>query len=677
MPAHENVAGNAIEGGLAIAGNCAIFRSWNTGDLLTATDLTTSFTQVGVTNMTQTCIDDFSIDTNQFRSTVDPYPGSVASLPTSGAGELERIRYVLKKIAGWTQWYAHTEALAFPGDVSTVGDLTVGDQLKVTGVGPHAIGGATISTSQLRMQGTLATGRRGLELLTRLQPGDNLDAFLVQIAGTIDKSGAGTHADFAALELEPPTITAGVAALTNATTLKITGAPTGGTNNYTLWVAAGVSRLDEKILFGANSALGGASGDTAIYRTAAGFLQFQGFTGGYSWVNNANSSERMRLTDGGILALGTTQTAGAAAGYLVLANNKALAGVNAAGTSSRELVSYDAADRLRLGPLIELIMIGSPASSTGAAAGDVVFANDKSVRFTNAAGTSAVSVLSLNASNTLFVGAGAGVIAFGSPVSIGGAAAGDVVLASASVVRAANNAGTSTVRLIDKNTSDEVLVGGGGSVVRLAGDTFTVNASGKITEYTNAAPTDGQLLIGGTAAGNFTAATLTAGTGITITNGNNTITIANSGSTALNINNTSQATTGTVKETLATFSIPANTLSANTKTLRIKAWFITAANANSKTMGIDFGATTVATFTTSQSGHFTHLEAIVSRTSANNQTWVGKADSWNAANGFAANYTQGTSTETDTGAITLNVFGTTPTAAGDVTFKGVIVELLG
>lgn len=53
-----------------------------------------------------------------------------------------------------------------------------------------------------------------------------------------------------------------------------------------------------------------------------------------------------------------------------------------------------------------------------------------------------------------------------------------------------------------------------------------LRAVGKVTLYNNAAPTDGQLLIGDTAEGAFDAASLTAGTGITITPGAGAITIA-------------------------------------------------------------------------------------------------------------------------------------------------------
>ena len=58
---------------------------------------------------------------------------------------------------------------------------------------------------------------------------------------------------------------------------------------------------------------------------------------------------------------------------------------------------------------------------------------------------------------------------------------------------------------------------------------FNLNSSGRITRYNDAAPTNGQVLIGDTAAGYFKAATLTQGAGITITNGAGTITIAASG----------------------------------------------------------------------------------------------------------------------------------------------------
>src|SRR2546428_11279206 len=106
-------------------GNCAIFRSWVTNDLLTASDLTTSSTRVGVSNMTPTCMDDYAADITQFRLFTDPYPGAVASLPTSLAGELERIRFVIRKVFGFSQWYTHTEPVMLPAGTNLIGQVAI------------------------------------------------------------------------------------------------------------------------------------------------------------------------------------------------------------------------------------------------------------------------------------------------------------------------------------------------------------------------------------------------------------------------------------------------------------------------------------------------------------------------------------------------------------------------
>src|SRR5881396_3712268 len=59
-------------------------------------------------------------------------------------------------------------------------------------------------------------------------------------------------------------------------------------------------------------------------------------------------------------------------------------------------------------------------------------------------------------------------------------------------------------------------------------DQIIINGtSGKFTTYAGATPTNGQILIGGTAAGNWTAGTLTGTSNqVTVTNGNNTITLS-------------------------------------------------------------------------------------------------------------------------------------------------------
>ena len=61
---------------------------------------------------------------------------------------------------------------------------------------------------------------------------------------------------------------------------------------------------------------------------------------------------------------------------------------------------------------------------------------------------------------------------------------------------------------------------------------FAIASGGRIHYYDGSAPTNGQVLIGDTAAGNFAKATLTAGSGVSITNAAGSITIAATGAAA-------------------------------------------------------------------------------------------------------------------------------------------------
>lgn len=62
---------------------------------------------------------------------------------------------------------------------------------------------------------------------------------------------------------------------------------------------------------------------------------------------------------------------------------------------------------------------------------------------------------------------------------------------------------------------------------------FAVASGGRIHTYDGTNPTDGQVLIGDTAGGNFAKSTLTAGSGISITNGAGSITLAATGTVPL------------------------------------------------------------------------------------------------------------------------------------------------
>ena len=158
-------------------GNCSIFRSWNTGDSLSAGDLSASFTTVGVTNDTFACLSDYSATESQMQTTTDPYPSSAASLATTGQGELERLRYVIKKLTGWSQWYAHTEALtnldrgAIWGlglsngtDATNDIDIAVGQATSSDGTGTLVL--ASALTKQLDAAWSVGSAAGGLDVGT-------------------------------------------------------------------------------------------------------------------------------------------------------------------------------------------------------------------------------------------------------------------------------------------------------------------------------------------------------------------------------------------------------------------------------------------------------------------------------------------------------------------------------
>jgi hypothetical protein len=94
-------------------GSCAVFRSWNTGDTVTAGDLNSSFTTAAVTNSTPQCLDDYSATVTQMQATTDPFASGAESQATSTAGELERLRFMFKQIFGLTNWYRHDQAPTF------------------------------------------------------------------------------------------------------------------------------------------------------------------------------------------------------------------------------------------------------------------------------------------------------------------------------------------------------------------------------------------------------------------------------------------------------------------------------------------------------------------------------------------------------------------------------------
>jgi len=120
-------------------GNCSTFRSWNTGDSLTAGDLNSSFTTVGVTNLVLSCVDSYSDSVANMQSATNPYASDSESLATSAQGELERLRYILQDVFGWANWYRRDTSIDFAQGTGIDG---VGQGRHVTAVGFHSWSGS-------------------------------------------------------------------------------------------------------------------------------------------------------------------------------------------------------------------------------------------------------------------------------------------------------------------------------------------------------------------------------------------------------------------------------------------------------------------------------------------------------------------------------------------------------
>lgn len=325
-------------------------------------------------------------------------------------------------------------------------------------VGPYAIGAATNVNNQLLLSGTFTPSAAGtaLGLNSTIAAIIGSDAYNLNVSGTLNKAASGTHSDFVGALFQPPIIGAGAAALTNASTVKITGAPTGATNNYALWVAAGTTRLGGRLQF-----IAGTSG-VLITGQNAGFLDLASGSTAIRFSDSTEVVERMRLTDGGILALGTTVTTGAAAGELALAHGKGLRVLNSGETSQIAVIDNIAIggiDTVRIAKDANVpVTVGGVTTVASAAAGDLILANGKALRGVNAAGNDTHPLIALQSSNQIQIGNGSQIIAMGAPNSLTGATVADVVLQNAKALRFVNAAGTSTANYgLFSNASDNLL----------------------------------------------------------------------------------------------------------------------------------------------------------------------------------------------------------------------------
>lgn len=104
------VAGAAVA---SAQGTCSTYRTFATGDQLTATDVNSIQTTLGQTNMEFSCLDSYQDDATQANNTEDPNSGGSKSLATTGVDEIEQIRYVLQHVTGFTNWWRHYQDVNF------------------------------------------------------------------------------------------------------------------------------------------------------------------------------------------------------------------------------------------------------------------------------------------------------------------------------------------------------------------------------------------------------------------------------------------------------------------------------------------------------------------------------------------------------------------------------------
>jgi len=140
---------------------------------------------------------------------------------------------------------------------------------------------------------------------------------------------------------------------------------------------------------------------------------------------------------------------------------------------------------------------------------------------------------------------------------------------------------------------------------------------------------------------------------------------------------TSQANVGTGETIIATFQLPINLLNALGVGIRIQMFGIYAANGNGKRIQFFFGATELINNifnagSVNNDGGWNVL-ATIYRTSIGNQIARG-----NGGKSTTVSYQQAVTTpaEDESQEITIKVVVPSAVASGDVTFKGMIIEVL-
>lgn len=286
--------------------------------------------------------------------------GSGSGLTTTSGTLTIPDSFTITGAYGLTLGLTGTTSLSLPtsGTVATLaGTENLSSKTLVSPLITGSVGlGAAINTqAQLHMAGTFAPGAgsygTALNLRTTITAVAGQDANGAVIFPVINEAASGTHGYITSLEVDPPTIGAGSASVTNAITLRVAGTPTAGTNNYALYVDNGTVRTDGGNLIVGVAGTGGGTNPHLILNNGS-WDSYVEMTGGVLRLSNLThidfapgQSDKARLTSNGIMLVGSTDTTALVPGGLGLTGGLRMAETSTPSTpASNNLVLYAADD---------------------------------------------------------------------------------------------------------------------------------------------------------------------------------------------------------------------------------------------------------------------------------------------------------------------------------------------
>lgn len=151
-------------------------------------------------------------------------------------------------------------------------DITGNVQIQSGSLG---IGTGPTAASPLVLGGSGWTSS-GLILLPSISATAGSSPSIIGVAGTIIEASSGTHAIIAGVNITAPTITAGLATVTNAATLYISGptsASVTGGGNYSVLINSGTLRANGDVVIGTGIAYSSGGYDSVVRNQTSGRLE--------------------------------------------------------------------------------------------------------------------------------------------------------------------------------------------------------------------------------------------------------------------------------------------------------------------------------------------------------------------------------------------------------------------